>query len=66
MTTTLQRTHNDPDVVWTHAWFVKGWGENPELCDVHECDWPYECIAKDLNPDAAVYCCDTHCCWWHA
>jgi hypothetical protein len=49
----------------THEQGVLRRGEDPGNCDVHVADWPYECEAKDKNPDATVYVCETHGCWWH-
>lgn len=37
----------------------------PGACKVRVTDWPYECKAKDLNPEHVVYTCETHRVWWH-
>lgn len=34
-------------------------------CDIWRTDWPYECDAKDRNPDHRVFKCVTHGVWWH-
>ena len=34
-------------------------------CVTEVTDWPYECGAKDANPDATVYRCTVHGIWWH-
>lgn len=34
-------------------------------CKTIRRDWPYECIAKDRNPDHVVFSCITHAVWWH-
>ena len=34
-------------------------------CKVEVTDWPYECAAKDKNPQATVYKCSAHAVWWY-
>lgn len=34
-------------------------------CRVERIDWPYECVAKDKNPDAKVFACLAHGAWWY-
>jgi hypothetical protein len=34
-------------------------------CAIRRIGWPYECIAKDRNPDHEVWHCEAHGCWWH-